>query len=214
MNDSNLTTKLSAIDKALAAAKARKGVKTDSDSTDVENDQQTDDIEVKKVTQPDFAKAQKKAALDSMRAEAKAKRDSERLERRAAKLANAGKPVHMKKINNAAEKLPALDERTQLLFNESTVNLGVQQIAALSLHLQHFNRLKATERALDQKLELGQTVDIISGDPKYVGKTGTVTGVRRIRCFVEVEGLTKPVYLFTSDVRVVESVSTREVLTG
>ena len=88
----------------------------------------------------------------------------------------------------------------QLTFNEVTTNFSAEQITALALHLQHFNRVKATERALNQKIEAGMSVRIIGGDPKYIGMTGTVSKAQRIRCYVEVPGIKKPVYLFTSDV--------------
>jgi hypothetical protein len=52
------------------------------------------------------------------------------------------------------------------------------------------------------KVEAGNTVTIISGDARYVGKTGTVSKAQRIRCYVEIPGVSKPVYLFTSDVEV------------
>ena len=39
----------------------------------------------------------------------------------------------------------------------------------------------------------------------YLGCEGVVCESRRIRCFVEVEGVTNPVYLFTSDVEVLEA---------
>ena len=112
----------------------------------------------------------------------------------------------MKKIASAAGKLPILSDSTQLLFNEATTNLSRDQLTALALHIQHFNRVKATERALDQRVVQGTPVRIIGGDPKFMGMTGTVTKAQRIRCYVTVPGVKREVYLFTSDVEVLEAV--------
>lgn len=203
--DSNLDTKLSAIDKALAAAKARKAAMDGADASTTRVEKAEKPAKAKASTQPDFSKQQKKEALAAAREAAKAKRTAEREQRKAtkaaAKASDNGKPAHMKKVDRAAERLPSLNEATQLIFNEATVNLSAGQLTALALHIQHFNRVKATERALGQKIEAGVQVTIIGGDPKYIGKTGTVSKAQRIRCYVDVPGVKKPVYLFTSDVQ-------------
>lgn len=183
----DLNTKLSAIDKALAAAKARKASRESSSSSD------DGEIKVAK-SAPD--KAEKIAAREAKRAQMA----KEREERRAAKASQPKGPAHMKKIDRAASRLPTLSDSAQLLFNEATTNFSAEQITAISLHLQHFNRVKATERALSQKVEVGQTVTIIAGDPKFVGMTGTVSKSQRIRCYVTVPGVKRDVYCFTSDV--------------
>lgn len=204
-NDTNLDTKLSAIDKALAAAKARKAAKGTSDSTPPAD---VAEAKPKKETQPDFAKAQRAEALKAAREAAKVQREAERAVRRANKEANPKGPVHMKKVARAAEKLPPLGtDAAERIFNEITVNFGSAAISALALHLQHFNRTKATERALGQKVEAGTRVSIVSGDPRYIGMTGTVDRAQRIRCYVNVPGVRKPVYLFTSDVAVLPAES-------
>ena len=152
-----------------------------------------------------IAKAAQAAARAARQAQLKAEREA----RKAAKANDrqTGKPAHMKKVERAASKLPVLNDQMQLTFNEVTTNFSAEQITALALHLQHFNRVKATERALSQKVETGTSVRIIGGDPKFIGMTGTVSLARRIRCFVEVPGVKKPVYLFTSDVEVLASVA-------
>lgn len=199
------TTKLSAIDKALAAAKARAAAKASIDSDAPEaapSPKPAKEPKAKKETQPDFAKAQKKEAEAILRAEAKKIRDAEREARRAAKAVDSGakKSAHMKKVEKAAAKLPALQESAETLFNEITVNLSRVQVAALALHLQHFNRVKATEMAADRSYKQGQAVRITGGDPKFLGLLGTIESARPLRCFVNVPGVRKPVYLFTSDI--------------
>ncbi len=191
----DLNTKLSAIDKALAAAKARKAASA-STPTEASGDQP-----VVKIKKSDADKAQRNADREAR----KAQRDAERAARKLAKASQPKGPAHMKKLDRAAGKLPSLNDQMQLTFNEVTTNFSAEQVTALALHLQHFNRVKATERALGQKVEAGMTVRIIGGDPRFIGMTGTVNKAQRIRCYVDVPDVRKPVYLFTSDVEVVVS---------
>jgi len=200
--DTTLDTKLSAIDRALAAAKARKAARTENaEASPTTASAPPKEPKAKKETHPEFAKAQRAEALKTAREEAKKIREADREARRAAKAAQVKGPVHMKKVDRAAARLPPLEsEQARLLFNEITTNYSAAQVSAIALHLQHFNRQKATERAVSQQLEVGARVRITSGDPRYIGVLGTVTMVRRIRCFVEVPNAKKPIYLFTSDV--------------
>ena len=200
-NDMN--TKLSAIDKALAAAKARKEAKGESAETPKAKASKP---KAERIKLDDATKAAAKSAKEEARKQRQALLKQQREERRTAKAAERAnaKTPHMKKIEKAAAALPEMSPSTQLAFNEVTTNLSAAQITALAMHLQHFNRVKATERALAQELEAGQQVRIISGVQKYVGMTGTVEKAQRIRCFVNIPGVRKPVYLFTSDVELVE----------
>jgi hypothetical protein len=145
--------------------------------------------------------------LKAAREEAKAARDAERQQRRAEKAeTNADKkPVHMKKIETAAAKLPLLtSDDSRRIYDEIVTNLSQDQVTALALHLQHFTRTKATERALGQRVVAGAKVRIVGGDPRFIGKFGTVDRAQRIRCYVNVPGAKRPVYLFTSDVDVLQ----------
>lgn len=204
------TDKISAIDQAIANAQARKAAKSSS------GDQATGSSEggeaSKRAKLSDEEKARRQAERDAERAERKAKRDQEREERRAAKESEKKAP-HMSKVVKAAAKLPPMSEAAQNTYNEITANLPAAQVAALAAHLQHFNRVSATERALNQKLEVGATVTIVSGEGRYVGKTGTVVKAQRIRCYVNIPGANnRPIpgskelgiYFFTSDVQLVE----------
>ena len=196
------TTKLSAIDKALAAAKARMANMV----ANLDDEQPIKEPKAKKETAPDAAKQQKKEALSAAREAAKAKRNAERDARRAAKAAEPGSKAntHMKKVEKAGSKLPQLNGDAQQHFNELTTNLSRVQISALALHLQHFNRVKATEMAAGRSYKQGQPVRIVGGDPKFIGTQGTIDSARPLRCFVNVPGVRKPVYLFTSDIEPVE----------
>jgi len=208
-NDSNLNNKLSAIDKALAAAKARKAMKTGDDS---ETQPSAPAAQLKQKAEkvakaPREAKTAARAAREAEREQNRQKRSQERTARRAARAAekSSAKPAHMKKVETAGSKLPKLDDKSTLTFNEITTNYDAATIATLALHLQHFNRVMATKRALTQRVEVGQQVRIVGGDPKYIGKTATITIARRIRCWADVPGFAKPGYFFTSDVELVES---------
>ena len=202
------TTKLSAIDKALAAAKARAAAKAN-----LNGEAPAKESKVKKTELPAAVKERKekaskeltvaaKQARETERTAAKAIREADRLKRREAKVtAEVGKKgAHMKKVEKAAARLPALNDAMQLSFNEIITNFGREQVAALALHLQHFNRVKATELAAGRSYKQGQAVRITGGDPKYIGMQGTIDSARPLRCFVNVPGFRKPVYLFTSDI--------------
>jgi hypothetical protein len=198
----DLNTKLSAIDKALAQAKARKAAKDSSPPP------AGDDVQTVTVQKSDTDKALKLAEREARRAQIAKDRE----ERKAAKAAAQPKgPAHMKKIASAANKLPTLTDTAQLLFNEATMNFSAEQLTALALHIQHFNRVKATERALNQRVVQGTQVRIIGGDPKFIGMTGSVTKAQRIRCYVTVPGVKREVYCFTSDIEVLEAT---QALTG
>lgn len=205
-NDSTLNTKLSAIDKALAAAKARKAIKDAVDGNPPDAEKAEKPAKAKAVTHPEFAKQQKSDALRAARDAAKAAREVERQRRREAKAAETSskKPVHMKKVETAASKLPSLRDAAARVFEEAIANFSSDQIVALAMHLQHHNRTKATERALSQRLEPGTKVRITGGDIRFVGKFGTVEKSQRIRCYVNVPGAKRPVYLFTSEVEVLK----------
>jgi len=197
--DQNVTE----IDKAIAAAKARKAAKVGSGEASAKPAKEpkapSAPREPKRPRQTDEEKAAKLAARETERAARKAARDTARAEKLAARNANR-QPAHMRKVQKAAEKLQALSDAAQLLLNEATTNFTAAELANIALHIQHFNRVGATERALSQKIEKDMQVTVVGGDPRYIGKTGTVFKAQRIRCYVTIDGFAKPVYLFTSDV--------------
>jgi transcription antitermination factor NusG len=199
----DLNTKFSAIDKALAAAQARKAANESIESAFKARPSKAKGEKIKVL---DVDKHVARVAKEEARKQRQEQLKQQREVRRAAKAAERGeaKTPHMKKIEKAAAALPEMSSSMTLTFNEVTTNFSAEQINALALHLQHFNRVKATERALAQKLDIGQRVRIVGGPTKYVGMMGTVDRAQRIRCFVEIPGFKKPVYLFTSDVEIVE----------
>lgn len=208
------TKTMSAIDRALAAARARAAqraaiVAAEDRDPAASEDKQTAP-KAKSETQPDFAKAQKdranKELTELQRVAAKAKRDAEREARRAEKAAAAeGKKSHMKKVERAASKLPALSSEAQSKLNELRLELSNVELTALSAHILHHVRATATVAAAGKRPGVGAKVKIVGGDPKFVGMVGTVVDSRPLRCFVEVQGAKKPVYLFNSEVSMVDA---------
>lgn len=192
----DLDTKLTAIDKALSQAKARKAMR---DST-----LRSEGGDTAPAGKKSGASSGDKAIKLAERLERQQKIVADRVARKAVKLKEKETvvkgPVYMKKIDRAGSKLPSLTTAAQTLFNEVVINFSREQLTAIALHLQHFNRVKATERALDQKVVQGMDVRIVGGDPKFVGMTGSVIRSQRIRCYVAIPGVKREVYLFTSDV--------------
>ena len=197
---------MSEIDKAIAAAIARKAAKETmalAEGISGVNQRGNGIVEPKrKIVDED--RAARIAAYEQERAVKKAAREAARAEK-LAKQANERSPAHMNKVIKAAEKLGVLGGSTKAFFDEATTNLSTNQIALLALHLQHFNRIKSTERALTSSaiVKEGQEVMINGGDR---GKVGIVERVQRIRCYVAVDGFDKPAYCFISDVVPVEHV--------
>lgn len=208
---------VSEIDKAIAAAQARKAAKQNNGEASAKPAKEPKAAAApKEPKRPKISEEEKAARLEARnkeRAERKAKREAERAAKLAARAANR-QPAHMKKVQKAAEKLGTLGQAAQLLFNEATTNLTAAELVTLAQHIMHFNRVKATERALGQKIEAGMEVTIVGGDPRFIGKTGTVSKAQRIRCYVTLEGQSKPVYLFTSDVEPASAAERREAATG
>jgi hypothetical protein len=205
-----MSDEISAIDKAIQAAQARKAAKAGtSDASEASATPKAPRApkapkEPKRPRLTDEEKAARQAARDAERATKKAEREAARAAKKAAR-DNERKTPHMSKVEKAASKLPALSEAAQLAVNDITANFGASTVSAIAAHLQHFNRVKATERALSQTISTGDTVRIVSGDSRFIGQTGEVFKAQRIRCYVTVPGAKKPVYLFTSDVELVSA---------
>lgn len=205
------------LDSAIAKAKAKAEAKRKAGVTESAGGETATKVaKVESTATDEVAKAAAKAAKDAERAASKVKRDQERDQKRTerdaerslkaeAKAAErANKKAHMSKVDKAAERLPELTSAARSFFEQATAALTSADLTAVAAHINHFNRAKATERALGAKLNVGDTVRIVGGnDTRYIGKTGTVTKAQRIRCFVEIPGVRKEIYLFTSDVETV-----------
>lgn len=218
MSDTNTAPALniSKIDAAIAAAKARKAareaalqeaaqapqdsaVSESGDSSDTSSSHELSDADKRQSN-----RAAKKAMILADREARKAAKQAERSAKKETKVAQRSGPAHMSKVDKAAAKLPTLTSEAKALLDDCTSQLHPDQLAALALHIQHINRVNATQRALSTKIEAGTAVQIVGGDPKFIGHTGVVFKAQRIRCYVTVPGVNRPVYLFTSDVTPIE----------
>lgn len=241
--DNGSSDSISAIDRAIAATKARKAAKeaaglasgSEGEGVVAEgdkrgrgrprlSDEQKAARDAERTIERETAKAQKRAA----REEKKSAKAAAKAEAQANKVAIGGvedgnrQPAHLAKVAKAKSALPVLSERGQQIFNEATVALPAAEISALATNLQFFNREQATVRAASGtvKLNVGDRVRITGGDPKFSGQEGVVSKVQRIRAYVTVVGSTKEAYVFTSDVEVlndqvnVESVPVTEAAVG
>jgi len=202
--ESKVEDKSSAIDRALAAAMARKAAR-DGGGEVTASPALTLNEKIGKAIPNSKSVADAKAQRQAEREASMSTRKAEREARKAAKAAEDAdkRPVHMAKVARAASKLPQLSTDASDAFATLTTKLATDQIAALALHLQHHNRVAATQNALTVKMTTGTAVRIVGGDPRFIGKTGVVSKAQRIRCYVAIEGVAKPVYCFTSDVNTV-----------
>lgn len=219
-NSDSKASKLSAIDRALELAKARaaavaanrssedtlrvntpKAPKPKADKQPKEP-KEVEVVDLAAQSAKDAERAERKAQLEAQRAERKAASDAKRAAAKAEREAKAQPrgPAHMKKVDKAAARLPALSAEAQTKLNEIRLSLGLVDMTVLALHMQHHVRVAATSKAHGRKFVNGQSVRFIGGDPRYIGQVGTIDQARNIRCFVNVPGVKKPVYVFTSDI--------------
>lgn len=186
-------TKMSAIEEALAKARARKAAKEAAG--------------ILPEKPPPVAERPKKAAVEAKpKAERPADPDREaaKAEKAATKAAAAPRSAHMKKVENARSKLMALNSEAELTYNEITANYSGVMVNAIADHLKLYVRMSSTQRAqAGTAFPIGTKVTIMGGDPKHIGKVGIVTKSQKLRTFVDV-GERKEVYIFTTDAKAVE----------
>lgn len=186
-------TKLSAIDRALAAAKARKAAK-DKQEVDASGAEQARPSREERALQ----RAQREEEFRKAREERRNRREQEKSEKKYR--APTGLPTHMKKVNNAKAKLPKMDATVSEAFNDLTRRFDVTQLTALSMHIQLHNREALTLKSTKSPpLKLGTTVRITGGDPKFVGLVGQVVHSQRLRARVKVPGLKYEVYVYSCE---------------
>jgi len=227
--DTNNVSTMSAIDRALAQARARKAVKDETQANEAAEEggntwvSEEPNVIVEKKTKnvvnkseedrtaerdlKDKARAEKLASLKAERIERKNLRDLEKISKKAAKKDedDSKAPSHMKKVDKARSKLPKMTTDAEIIFGEATANLTAQQIDALAQHLLVHNRAMATVRAMttSKPIELGSTVRIIGGDPRYLGMEGTVTHSKKLRTALDIKGVGRWVYVYTCDAELV-----------
>lgn len=179
---------VSKLDAAIAAVEARKAAKAGASPKGASP----------KAASPNDKTAERLAEQAKLRAQREERKAAKKAEREAAR---AARTPHMGKVNKAAEKLPPLSDDGAQFMRDITANLSSAEITILAAHLNHYNRVKATEAATHTgELQVGQQVRIMTGDVKFIGQVGTLVKLNRIRCLVDVPGFEREAYLFTSDV--------------
>ena len=153
---------------------------------------------------------EEKAARLAEKEASKARREADKLARQAAKAVK--KPAHMTKVERAGSNLPGMSTETTEILNSLFDSQDASAISAFLANAQHRLRAQSTAASVGLKLEVGQLVRIVSGEPRFIGQLATVTSVRRIRCHVTPEGHDKPVYLLNSDVTPVAQGLSAEVI--
>lgn len=194
----NQQNNLTAIERALAAAKARKAAR-DAMGGGEDTAQATDVVAAPKAPRREIDPA----ALEA-RAAAKAQRDEERARRKAERATAAAQkgPSHMKKVDRARSKLPPLGDAAEKLYTDAVSgdSLSVGQIDALAQHLLVKAREMRTLRAVNSaQLPMGAKVRITGGDPKFIGAVGTVVHTQKLRAKVSVDGVKSPIYIYTGE---------------
>lgn len=220
-----------AIQKAKAAQKAKMS-KVETNSSEPKQpkakaEKMTDEekkartlARAKELADKKTAREQAKAEKVRARAEEKARKAEERAAKKLSKAVDRLKsesrgPAHMKKVEKAAGKLPALTESLSDEVQTLVSKYSVQELSRLIAHLAHSNRVQSTLNSgkFAAQLNVGDTVRIVSceNDPGVIDRVGTITEVRKIRVLVNVPGHTRDVYLFNSDCEVTESGATADV---
>jgi len=194
MSDSKM---MSGIDTALAAAKARKAMKESAGIL-------VGTAQVKSPRAIDPAKEIERAAAKAIKF---VEREERRAAREALKEARGDKPTkgpaHMKKVQRALSKLPSLNETAAEEFKSLVANFGVYELEKFALHLQHYSRTQKTiQAAQGERLPLGASVTIIGGEPRFIGLQGKVIHAQKLRAKVAVDGLKKPVYIYTGEAKI------------
>ncbi len=139
-----------------------------------------------------------------VKAEEKAEKARIRAEKKAQKEANKP-PKHQAKLDRAKAQLPELNDAESHYVERLTSEFPLHQLEKIAAHVNFFVRQEQTKNAVaSEELKVGQTVRIKSGNQKHLGKIGVVSRSQRIRCYVEVPGVDKEIYLFTSDVELVK----------
>lgn len=223
VNETSGTKQLTAIERALAAAKARKAARDATGDTSessqsfapkVDGTSKEKGLSTVVTVISDEDRARRRAEKEALRAAAAEQRNvdreakkAEKAKRREEAQANSymNRQTHMKKLESARSKLPALNDRTHQLFEQITTDLDKVQLEALALHLQFHNRLNSTKQAPTKPIPTGTTVRFVSGDHRYIGLTGTITRSQKLRSHVTVPGHKREVYTFTADLEVVDS---------
>lgn len=211
----NQFKQLTAIDRALAAAKARKAAKDSSNDSSAGKQDFTSiaKLDTESTQTPPRTPRADTAAREAKQAQLKQEREERRQAREAKKAERASQRetdlstrknnAHMKKVETAKLRLPIMDAPSETAYNELINKLTDQQLCTLAEHLRFKARLTSTKSAPTTALAVGTRVRITNGEGRYIGLVGTVTKSQRLRSFVSVPKYRRDAYVFTSDLEVV-----------
>lgn len=201
--ENNNDTNISAIDAALAMAKAGRVAKPKpSVTTTSAAQEQTDNTTNNTVDreeqrlQREAQRAERAKAIEERRAQREAAREAKRAAREAAR---EGFVPHMKKVEKAAAGLPALPAGTTSDLFDEMKNLSPAELSTLLAHGELHLRAESTKLSAGVALDVGQRVRVTAGPSGFLGMEGTITKVSRIRAHVAVDGSDRVAYCFTSD---------------
>lgn len=228
INNAGDTVQLSAIERALAAAKARKAARdahytaiAEADPTMSKAKQikmmkaeildNLNDVDPREKAKPtDEAREAARAKIEADRAARKAEREAAK----AAKAAARKTAPHTSKVERALSKLPTMSEDAKVLLNAVMAKcLSSVDMEALAQHLSVHARAERTASSIATDYEsyvVGAAVEVIGGEAKYIGMTGTLVVVNRLRVQVKVPWQERPLYLYRADVKLVPAAAAEE----
>lgn len=152
-----------------------------------------------------------KAQQDAQTAEERSQKAAERAAAKEAKAKNERQPNYLVKIEKLRSRLPEVTEQVKNIAEQfSCHDFTDADLTALGAYLGFEQRRRGILASANPPatVAVGDTVRITNCvNRKFIGLTGTVEKVRRIRAFVRVEGFNVPAYTFVSDLQVVSSVS-------
>jgi hypothetical protein len=152
----------------------------------------------------------KKAERDALKKEREAKRAERKAAREAKKAAKAAERAAKgsgdKLVAKAMAKLPTLDDGLAALVAQivECTKAHSASIAAVVDHLKFAANVAGRAQAKAVEVEPGDAVRIVGGNPKFVGMVGIVERAAKLRCHVAVPGKDTTIYLFNSDVEVID----------
>lgn len=119
----------------------------------------------------------------------------------------AKQPAHLVKVQKFINNLPQMSEEATTVFNTAKT-LSTTDINVLVAHLTAETRIRGVNASSSTSgkvdLKVGDAVQVVSGNQtKFIGKTGTLTRVQRIRCYAKFDEYEKEGYFFLSDVELV-----------
>lgn len=120
---------------------------------------------------------------------------------------------HATKIAKALAALPELGSSEQTVL-DALLALGAEGVAKVTAHAETLLRQAAvTSAALGKapELNIGDYVRVVGGtDPRFLGREGTVSEVKKVRCKVDLGNGKAPLYLFRAEVQVISKAPVAE----